>query len=98
MLAKLTIESSGSVTKRSRSLAVSDHSKVMVSAGPHGDSAKPQRNGIRVTKVSFLVSCTLYVARTMQLNPDNFVEITSGGNQGSPGPFAKLLAKVAILM
>ena len=71
MLAKLTIEPPGSVTKRSRSLAVSDHSKVMVSAGPHG-SAKPQTNGIGVKKVSFLVSCTLYVARTMQLTSDNF--------------------------
>ena len=71
MLAKLTIEPPGSVTKRSRSLAVSDHSKVMVSAGPHGGSAKPQTNGIGVKKVSFLVSCTLYVARTMQLTFDN---------------------------
>ena len=90
MLAKLTIESSGSVTKRSRSLVVSDHSKVMVSAGPHGGSAKPQTNGIRVAKVRFLAYCTLYVARTMQLTSDNFVEITKGGYQGSPGPFAKL--------
>ena len=74
-----SIEPSGSVTTRSRSLAVSDHSKAMVSAGPHGGSAKPQTNGIVVTKVSFIVSCTLYVARTMQLTSDNFVEIALGG-------------------
>ena len=74
MLAKLTIEPSGSVTKRSRSLSVSDHLKVMVSAGPHG-RAKPQTNGIGKTKVRFFASSTLYVARTLQLTSDNFVEI-----------------------
>ena len=74
MLGKPTIEPSGSVTNRSRSLAVSDHSKVMVSAGPHG-SAKPQTNGIGVTKVRFFASCTLCVARTFQHASDNFVEI-----------------------
>ena len=75
MLAKLTIEPSGSVSIRSRSLSISSHSKVMVSAGPHDGSAKPQTNDIGVTKVRFLVSRTLYVARTMQLTYDNFVEI-----------------------
>ena len=66
ILENLTNVPSGSVTARSRSLRLSDHSKIMVSAGPH-TSSKPQTNGIVVGKVRFLTECTLYGACTMQL-------------------------------
>ena len=69
ILENLTNVPSGSVTARSRSLRLSDHSKIMVSAGPH-TSSKPHTNDIVVEKVRFLTECTLYGARTMQLYRD----------------------------
>ena len=66
ILENLTNVPSGSVTARSRSLRLSDHSKVMVRAGPH-TSSKPQTNDIGVENIRFLTECTLYGARTIQL-------------------------------
>ena len=66
ILENLTNVPSGSVTARSRSLRLSDHSKMMVSAGPHTTS-KPQTNDIGAAKARFLTDCTLYDACTLQL-------------------------------
>ena len=52
ILENLTNVPSGSVTARSRSLRLSDHSNMMLSAGPH-TSSKPHTNDIGVAKARF---------------------------------------------